>query len=106
VKLKSLLFVSMFTVASSAFAQFFPATTSVTIHPSQVSVEVYNPYYEPIVCNGQVFGQIFAGQVFNAYFAEQLLPAGAHRYAYVVTNFRAPFVGGWANIHCRFARWW
>lgn len=104
-KLKLTILALMLTLASSAFAQFFPSNPRVTILPGQVTAQVFNPYYEPIICNGQVFGQTVRGPVFNAFFAEQFLPAGASRFAYVVTNGFNPFVGGWANIHCRFARW-
>lgn len=104
-KLKSLIIALFLTAATSAFAQFFRANPSVTIFPGQVSAQVYNPYYEPIICNGQVFGQTARGPVFSAFFAEQLMPAGSYRFATVVTNAFNPFVGGWANIHCRFVRW-
>lgn len=104
-KLKALIFALVLTVSSSAFAQFFLANPAVTVLPGQVSAQVYNPYYEPIICNGQVFGQTVSGPVFNAFFTEQFMPAGSYRYAVVTTNIYNPFVGGWANIHCRFARW-
>ncbi|MBA2404015.1 MAG: hypothetical protein H0V66_04520 [Bdellovibrionales bacterium] len=107
-KLKVLIFALVLTLTSSAFAQFFLANPSVTVTPAQVSAEVFNPYYEPIICNGQVFGQTAAGPVFHAFFAEQFMPAGSYRYAVVTTNpynFYQRFVGGWATIHCRFARW-
>lgn len=105
-KLKALFIALVLTVSSQAFAQFFPSQARVTVLPGQVLAQVYNPYYEPIICNGQVFGQTARGPVFNAFFAQQLLPAGAHRYAVVTTNAFNPFVGGWANIVCRFARGW
>ena len=105
-KLKSLIVAAFLTVTTSAFANWFPARANVSVLPGQVAVEVFNPYYEPIICNGQVFGQTSYGQVFNAFFAEQFLPAGGYRFAYVQTTPFAPFVGGWANIHCRFARFW
>lgn len=92
-------------MTTSAFAQFFSANPTVTVLPFQVRAEVYNPFYEPIICNGQVFGQTAQGPVYNAFFAEQLMPVGSSRIAVVVTNGFNPFLGGWANIHCRFARW-
>jgi hypothetical protein len=104
-KLKALILASALTLTSSAFAQYFAANPAVTVLPGQVSVQVYNPYYEPIICNGQVFGQTINGPVFNAFFAEQFMPAGSSRFAVVVTNPYNRFVGGWANIHCRFNRW-
>ena len=104
-KLKLFFVTMLITLATSAFAQFFPSNASVTVLPYQVTAQVYNPYYEPIICTGQVFGQTAAGPVFNAFFAEQFMPAGTSRVAFVVTNGFNPFVGGWANINCRFNRW-
>jgi hypothetical protein len=104
-KFKLSLVVMLITLTSTAFAQFFVSNPSVTVLPGQVSAQVYNPYYEPIICNGQVFGQTAAGPIYNAFFAEQFMPAGSYRYAVVSTNVFNPFIGGWANIRCRFARW-
>ena len=103
-KLKLSIIALLITFASSAFAQYFVANPAVTVLPGRVSVEVYNPYYEPIICNGQVFGQTFAGPIYNAFFAEQFMPAGTSRFAFVQTTPYNRFVGGWANISCRFAR--
>jgi len=106
-KLKLLIVsLSLMILSSSAFAQFFPAQAYVSVLPGRVSAQVYNPYYEPIVCNGQVFGQTFQGPVFNAFFFEQFMPAGQSRFAFVQANPYNPFVRGWANITCRFARGW
>lgn len=105
-KLKLAIVALLITLTSSAFAQFFRANPSVTILPGVVTAQVYNPYYEPIICNGQVFGQTYRGPVYNAFFVEQILPVGAYRYATVVTNAFNPFVGGYAVINCRFARGW
>jgi hypothetical protein len=91
-------------LTSSAFAQFFPARAVVVVLPGRVSVEVYNPYYEPIICSGQVFGQTFAGPLYNTFFHEQYMPAGTTRFAFVQTLVNNPFVHGWSNILCRFAR--
>lgn len=104
-KLKAFIFALVLSMTPTAFAQFFPAKAYVTVLPGQVSAEVYNPYYEPIICSGQVFGQTAAGPVFSTFFAQQFMPAGSYRYAVVVSNGFNPFVGGWANINCRFARW-
>ena len=104
-KLKLTIIALLMSLNTSAFAQYFMSNPTVTILPGQVSVEVYNPYYEPIICSGQVFGQTVTGPVFNAFFAEQFMPAGSYRYAFVTTNAYNYFVGGWANIRCRFARW-
>jgi hypothetical protein len=105
-KLKSLLAVALFTLTTSAFAQWFPARVQVTVLPGRVTAQVFNPYYEPIICNGQVFGQTVHGPVFNAFFAQQFLPAGGYRFAFVQTTPYSPFVNGWANIQCRFARFY
>jgi hypothetical protein len=91
---------------SSAFAQFFAARVNMMVLPGQVSAEVYNPFYEPIVCNGLVYGQTALGPVFNAFFTEQIMAPGTFRYAYVMTGPLNPFVGGWSQIHCRFLRWY
>lgn len=104
-KLKAVLFTAFLTLSTSAFAQFFPARAFVTVLPTQVSVEVYNPYYEPIICNGQVFGITASGHTFSSFFAEQYLPAGGYRYAIVRTNAFNVFVNGWPSIHCRYAHW-
>ena len=103
-KLKVLIFAITLTLASSAFAQFFPAKAFVTFQPAQVTVQVYNPYYEPIICNGQVFGRTFSGAVLTTYFTEQFMTAGSYRLAYVNTLPIDLFIAGWSNIHCRFAR--
>jgi hypothetical protein len=103
-KLKLSIIALLITLTSSAFANYFMANPTVTVLPGRVSVQVYNPYYEPIICNGQVFGQTYAGPIFNAFFAEQFMPAGANRFAFVQASPYNPFVGGWANIHCRFLR--
>lgn len=99
------LIVLTLTLSTSAFAQFFPASAQVAVLPGQVSAQVANPYYEPIICSGFVFGQTAQGAVYNTFFAQQLMVAGTFRYAYVVTHPYNPFVGGWTNIQCRFARW-
>ena len=105
-KLKALFFALVISMTSTAFAQFFPAKAYVTVLPGQVTAQVLNPYYEPIICSGQVFGQTAYGVVYNAFFAQQFLPAGGYRFATVIANGFNPFVTGWANIHCRFARFW
>ena len=105
-KLKLSIIALIITLTSSAFAQFFMANAAVTVLPGRVSVEVFNPYYEPIICRGEVYGQTIQGPVFNAFFIEQFLPAGGFRFAFVQTTPFAPFIGGWANIYCRFARFY
>jgi len=102
-KFMAALFMTM-SFSLSARAQWFPARTNVLVLPGQISAEVYNPFYEPIICNGQVFGQTMYGGILNAFFIEQFLPMGSNRFAYVQTTPLDPFVGGWANIHCRFVR--
>lgn len=106
-KLKSLIVAALMTLfTSSAFAQWFPGHVQVQVLPGQVAFQVINTNYQPIICNGQVFGQTVYGHVFTSFFAEQFLPAGGFRYAYVNAVPWAPFARGWANINCRFAGWW
>jgi hypothetical protein len=103
-KLKTLGIALVMAFTSSAFAQFFPARAQVTVLPGQVNAQVFNPYYEPIICNGQVFGLTAGGALLNAFFVEQFMPAGSYRYAVVNAHPFNPFINGWANIHCRFVR--
>ncbi len=103
-KLKSLLVALFITLStSSAFAQWFPAQVQATVLPGQVSFVVANPYLQPVVCSGQVFGQTIYGQIFTTYFLEQWMPIGGFSYAYVVATPYAPFAYGWANINCRYS---
>lgn len=102
-KFKSLILAALITVSTSANAQWFSARVNVVVLPGQVAAEVINPFYQPLICQGQVFGQTSQGPVYTTYFVEQFLPFGSNRYAYVQTTPIAPFVGGWANILCRFA---
>lgn len=102
-KLKTLIVAALMVFAGSTFAQaWFPARYQVTVLPGQVSAQIVNPYIQPIICSGQVFGQVTTGQVFTTYFVEQFLPAGGYRYAFVQTTPYLPFVTGWANLNCRF----
>jgi hypothetical protein len=103
VKLKSLFVVALIAITSSAYAQWFSARVNVVVLPGQVAAEVINPFHQPIICQGQVFGQTSLGPVYTTYFVEQFLPFATNRFAYVQTTPLAPFVGGWANIFCRFA---
>jgi len=101
--LRSLALVTMIT-SGQAFA-FFPVNPLVQVRPEVVSAQVYNPYYEPIACQGFAFGRTVYGQVFQAYFND-IIPPGQNRFAVVHTNaFANPFANGWADIRCRFLRW-
>lgn len=100
-KLKALLVAFTIVLSTSAFAQWFQPRYNVLVLPLQVSAEVINPFPQPIVCHGQVFGQTVHGPVFNTYFVEQFLPMGTNRFAFVTTNPYSPFIGGWATISCR-----
>ncbi len=102
-KLKTSLVAILLVISSSAFAQWFSARINVVVLPGQVAAEVINPFQHPVICKGQVFGQTSRGPVYTTYFLEQFLPLGTNRYAYVQTTPNTPFVGGWANIFCRFA---
>lgn len=102
-KLRSLLVAAFFAlVTSSAFAQWFPGYVTASVLPGQVSFQVANPTYYPILCNGQVFGQTVYGHVFTTGFINQVLVPGDFRYAYVNAVPYAPFSRGWANIVCRY----
>lgn len=101
-QLKVLMLISCWAVVTSAYAQFFPAQAFVRVLPVQVSAQVVNPHFQPIVCSGQVFGQTAYGITLNAHFVEQMLPPGGHRFAFVQTTPYQPFINGWSNIHCRF----
>ena len=105
-KLKSLIVVTLLCLTSSAFAQWFPARTQVTVLPQLISVQVFNPYLSPVICNGQVFGQTLSGSIYSAHFVEQYINVGGFRFAYVQTTAYSPFVNGWTNIHCRYANYW
>jgi hypothetical protein len=102
-KLKALLVATTIALSTSAFAQWFQPRVNVLVLPFQVTAEVINPFAQPVICNGQVFGQTAHGLVLNTFFVEQFLPMGSNRFAYVNTNIHSPFVAGWANIHCRYA---
>jgi hypothetical protein len=101
-KLKSLLVVGLLTFWVQAFAQWFPARVHVTVLPGQVAAQVFNPYFHPIICSGQVFGQTVNGSVFTTFFTEQLLSVGDYRFAFVQTTPYAPFLHGWTNLYCRY----
>jgi hypothetical protein len=105
-KIRSLVVALFLTVSGQAFAQWFPAPASVTVLPGQVAAQIVNPYLNPIICSGQVYGQTFRGQIFNTYFYEQFIPAHGYRIAYVGTTAFFPFVTGWANVQCRMAGIW
>lgn len=102
-KLRSFIVAAFFAlVTSSAFAQWFPGLVRTSVLPGQVAFQVVNPNYQPIVCNGQVFGQTIYGHVFTTGFYNQLILGGGFRYAYVNAVPYAPFARGWANIQCRY----
>jgi hypothetical protein len=99
-----LLTVALLALSFKAHA-FFTVNPLVQVRNNVVSAQVYNPYYEPIVCEGFAFGRTFSGMVFQSRIADVIAP-GSHRYVYVHTNpFVNPFVNGWAQAQCRFARW-
>lgn len=86
---------------------FFPVNPLIQVRGNVVSAQIYNPYYEPILCEGLAFGRTYSGVVLQSRMAD-IIPAGGYRFAYVHTNpFHNPFVQGWAQIHCRFmGRYW
>ncbi len=102
-KLKALLFTLIVTASFHASAyNWFPAQYSVQVLPGQVSAQLYNPHFVPIICSGQVFGQTYAGPILTSGFVEHFLRPGTNRFAFVYTNAWAPFVHGWANLNCRY----
>lgn len=102
-KLKAIVFAILTAGALNASAYpWFPAQYQVQVLPGQVSAQIFNPHFSPIICSGQVFGQTYAGPVLTSGFIEQFLHPGTNRFAFVYTNGWAPFVGGWANLNCRF----
>ncbi len=104
-KLKAFVFLcSLSVISTSAFAQFFPANARMSVFPGQVRAEVFNSNYEPIVCEGYVFGRTASGMELNAFFRD-IIPGGQFRHAFVYTNPYNPFMNGWSNINCRFARY-
>lgn len=86
------------------FAQNFPARAQVFVTPARVYVDIYNPYYEPISCSGQVFGQTMHGQLITSYFFHPRIPAGGVIHHFVYSNVMSPFVTGWSNVFCHFLR--
>ena len=104
-KLKLLFVTLALFLSTSALAQFFPARMQVFVHPAQVIAQVYNPFHQPIVCNGQLFGQTAGGPVFNTFLFDQVLPPGTVRFAQLMGNPYNPYVGGWGQIYCRFLHW-
>ena len=92
-----------FVISTQAFA-VFPINPLVTIRPDAVTAQVYNPYYEPILCEGQATGLTYVRTVHHARIAD-IIPPGGYRYAVVTTNpYTNPFINGWAQVVCRFLR--
>ena len=101
--LRLIVLVALF-ITTQAHA-FFPMNPLVQIRPDVVSAQVYNPYYEPILCEGIAFGRTVYGQLLQARMADVIAP-GTSRYAFVYTNaFVNPFANGWAQVMCRFLRY-
>jgi len=96
---------SLILVSSAAQAYFFPINPRVMVNPAQITAQVYNPYYEPILCQGYVYGTTYRGLTLNAWFNSILAP-GESRYATVYVNnpYFDRFGNGWANISCQFLR--
>lgn len=92
-------------IAPSAQAYFFPVNPFMNILPPTVTAQVYNPYYEPMFCEGFAFGRTAQGFVLQGAFRD-FVPAGQYRYVTVYVNnpYFDRFVHGWANIQCRFLR--
>ena len=103
-KIKAIIAAVLMTVFSTAaFSQIIPARVNVTVLPLQVTLQVFNPFNRPIVCNAQVFGQTYMGPVFNAFFNAQLIYPGTDRIAFVRAFPGNPFIHGYGNAYCHFA---
>jgi hypothetical protein len=102
-KAKFLVGICALMTSLSALA-FFNANPSVTVLPLQITAQVYNPYYEPIACRGQVFGRTAYGQVLTSFFPQQIIPPGQVRFAYIYSNVMNPFTNGYGNVVCNFLR--
>ncbi len=91
----------IFCFSFKAFA-FFTVNPLVQVRSNLVSAQIYNPFYEAIICEGLAFGRTYSGAVIQARVAD-IIPAGGQRFAYVHTNpYLNPFVQGWAQVQCRF----
>jgi len=96
-KLKSLVLGALMALSTtSVFANAY-----VTVNSLQVTAEVVNNSYSPMVCSGRVYGQTSSGLILNAWFS-QVIPAGGYRYAYVYTNLYGQFTNGWSDIVCNY----
>jgi hypothetical protein len=83
---------------------FFPVNPIIQVRADLVSAQVYNPYYEPIFCEGFAYGQTTTGMIWNTRMASTIWP-GQSAFVFVRTNpFFQPFMNGWAQIFCRFLR--
>jgi hypothetical protein len=103
-KVKAMIAAVLMTIFSTAaFAQFIPARVNVVVLPNQVTLNVFNPFARPIICNGEVFGQTYFGPVFTAFFNAQIIFPGTNRIAFVQAYPANPFVHGYGNAFCQFA---
>lgn len=98
---------ALFTIimSSSLAHAYFPVNPFMTILPATVTAQVYNPYYEPILCQGTAFGRTLRGFVFQG-FMREIVPPGQYRYVSVYVNnpYLDRFATGWANVGCMFLR--
>lgn len=105
--LRALVIGALLTLAPQAFAQaFFPVNPLLQILPATITAQVSNPYYEPIYCEGVVFGQTLSGQILQGAMA-QVVPPFQYRFVAVAVNnpYLDRFAHGWANVGCRFLRY-
>lgn len=103
-KVKAIIAAVLMTVFSTAaFSQIIPARVNVVVLSGQVTLQVFNPFPRPIVCNGQVFGLTFMGAVYTAYFNQQFIYPGTDRITFVSAFLGNPFVHGYGNAYCEFA---
>jgi hypothetical protein len=103
-KVRAIIAAVLMTVFSTAaFSQIIPARVNVVVLSEQVTLQVFNPFPRPIVCNAQVFGRTYMGAVYNAFFNQQLIYPGTDRVALVSAFPGNPFVHGYGNTYCQFA---
>ena len=106
-ELKKIVFCSffLFFFSTHSMAQYLlPARAQVFVYPGRISVDVYNPYYEPITCSGQIFGETNWRQVMSSFFHHPLIPAGYSTHQFMIPYYGHFFINGWVNISCHFLR--
>lgn len=101
--MRSLVRAALFSLMVMPAAQaFFPVNPILQVRPDLIVAQVYNPYYEPLFCQGYVYGVTASGLQASAYLGQVIAP-GSYRYVRLQANpWINPFVNGWSQIFCRF----